>query len=89
MLQKNPLFLFPISYFGSAQQFDQELSEEEEVFAPETEVFPCGFVLELEKPDPFPEKIGSFLLWTEISTIAVDTDYVIDDSIEFLDMNLP
>jgi hypothetical protein len=78
MLQKNPLFLFPLSYFGSAEeQSDMEFSEET------LDGFLSEFVLEHEKPDPYPEKIGSFLLWTEVSTIANASELLIEDSLEF------
>lgn len=45
--------------------------------------FLSEFVLEHEKPDPYPEKIGSFLLWTEVSTIANASELLIEDSLEF------
>jgi len=57
MLQKNPLFLFPISYFGSTEDTHEQL--------PESDEWSCPFVLDLENADAFPPRIGSFLFWTD------------------------
>jgi len=60
MLQKHPYFLFPLSHFGSQEEVDEELMPFE--WDPS-----CGFVLELQKNNPFPEKIGAFMHWSELS----------------------
>ncbi len=72
MLQKNPFFLFPISHFGSAQELDEELAEQQS--QNEWPLF-SDFILDLEKSDQFPEKIGAFIHWSEFSFDAISPDF--------------
>ncbi len=65
MLQKNHHFLFPQTYFGSIEDFEEELFEATEDEEEEFSHVPWILILESNKPLHSDIKIGLFIHWVD------------------------